>query len=52
MCNIRLQALTVARKCDRLHIGWPVVQTDEWTDEWTDGQTYGHVTTKISRMDR
>ena len=48
MCNIRLQTLTVARKCESLHIGIPVAQTDEWTDR----QTYGHVTTKISRMDR
>ena len=46
MCNIRLQASTLARKIDISH--WFLCGADRRTDE----RTYGHVITKISRMDR
>ena len=46
ICNIRLQASTLARKCDISH--WFPCGADRRTDE----RTYGHVITKISRMDR
>ena len=41
MCNIWLQAPTLARKCEILFF---IVQRNGWED--------GHVTTKISWMDR
>jgi len=42
MCNVRLQALTLAR---RFEISY-------WLPRGADGQTYNHVFTKISRRDR
>ena len=46
MCNTRLQAPTLARNCEILH--WLPCDADGRSD----GRTYGHVTTKISRIDR
>ena len=44
MYNVRLQALTLARRCE-ISRSFPVV----WADGWMDWQLYCQVTTKIFR---
>ena len=49
MCNIRLQAPTLAKKCKILH--WLPCDADGQSRDYQMA-TYGHVSTKISKMDR